>query len=288
MPAPRYFRDRASAPRRWRLDTLARFSWDRGRPARFYTPVGLRPTCGRLARDPSNPSTRRFSRDRGRLARFNTRVGLPPTCGRLARFNSPVGLRPTCGRAARGPRDTRSARRLPWDRGQLARLDTPVGLRPTCGRAARDPRDTRSARRLPRDRGQLARLDTPVGLRPTCGRAARGPRNPSARRLSLGPRAACPLGHTGGPAAHLRAGRPRSQGNPSARRLPRDRGRLARFNSPVGLRPTCGRAARGPRNPSARRLSLGPRAARPLQHTGGPSAHLRAGRPRSQGGTLSG
>ena len=65
---------------------------------------------------------------------------------------------------------------------------------------------------------------------------------------------------------------------------PRDRGRPARFNTPVGLRPTCGRDARAPRGrPLRSALSPGPRASRPLQHTGGPSAHLRARRPRSQG-----
>ena len=171
---------------------------------------------------------------------------------------------------------------------------------------------------------------------------------------------ACPLQHTGGPAVHLRAGRPRSQEHPlrsapcpgtaggspaSTHRwacgplaggspalpgtpaplgafpgtaggspastlrwacgplaggspalpgtpaplsaFPWERGRLARLNPPVGLRPTCGRAARAPRDTrSARRLALGPRAARPLQLTGGPAAHLRAGRPRSQGHPL--
>ena len=170
---------------------------------------------------------------------------------------------------------------------------------------------------FPWERGHLARFDTPVGLRPTCGRAARGPRNRSARCLSLGARASCPLGHTGGPAAHVRAGRPRSQepfrsvpfpgsagilpawthrwacgpraGGPPAvpgtvplGAFPWERGHLARFNTPVGLRPTCGRAARGPRNRTARCLPLGARASCPLRHTGGPTAHVRAGRPRSQ------
>ena len=174
-----------------------------------------------------------------------------------------------------------------------------------------------------RDRGHLARINTPVGLRPTCGRAARAPRNPSAQRIpgiagilpasthrwACGPlaggppalpgtpphsafpgsRASCPHQHTGGPAAHLRAGRPRSQeplrsvpfpgsrascphqhtGGPSAHLRAgrprsqeplrtahsRDRGHLARINTPVGLRPTCGWDARAPRNPSARCLS---------------------------------
>ena len=205
-----------------------RLPWDRGRLARFNTPVGLPPTCGRDARAPRNPSARRLPWDRGRLARFNTPVGLPPTCGRDAR-------------APRNP----SARRFPRDRGHLARFNSPAGLRPTCGRDARDPRNP-SARRFPRDRGRLARFNTPVGLPPTCGRDARAPRNPSARRLSPGPRASCPLQHTGGPSAHLRAGRLRSQ------------------------------------EPLRSALSPGPRASCPLQLTGGPPAHLRARRPRSQ------
>ena len=201
-------------------------------------------------------------------------------------------------------------------------LEHQVGLRPTCGRVARAPRDTRSVQRFPWDRGQLARFNTPVGLRPTCGRDARAPRNPSARVPFLGPRASCPLQHTGGPAAHLRAGRPRSQeplrsgafpgtagilpasthrwacgplaggspalpgtppqgafpgtagilpasthrwacgplaggspalpGTPPLGCLPWERGHLARFNTPVGLRPTCGRDARAPRGPANR------------------------------------
>ena len=92
---------------------------------------GLRPTCGRAARAPRNPSARCLSWDRGHLARINT----------------PVGLRPTCGRAARAPRNP-SARCLSWDRGHLARINTPVGLRPTCGRDARAPRNP-SAQRFP-------------------------------------------------------------------------------------------------------------------------------------------
>ena len=99
---------------------------------------------------------------------------------------------------------------------------------------------------FPRERGRLARFNSPAGLPPTCGRDARAPRDTR-----------------------------------SAQRFPRDRGRLARFNSPAGLRP--GRVARAPRdNRSARRFPPGPRAARPLQLTGGPPAHLREGRPRSQ------
>ena len=138
--------------------------------------------------------------------------------------------------------------RLSRERGLLARFNSPVGLRPTCGRDARDPRNP-SARCFPWERGHLARFNSPVGLRPTCGRDARDPGNTSARAPFPGARASCPLQLTGGPSAHLRAGRPRSQ------------------------------------EPLRSVLSLGARAACPLQHTGGPAAHLRAGRPRSQGTT---
>ena len=86
---------------------------------------------------------------------------------------------------------------------------------------------------------------TPVGLRPTCGRDARAPRN------------IC------GPWAHLRAGRPRSQEHLWALG-PLAGGTPALPGTSVGLGPTCGRDARAPRN------------------TCGPSAYLRAGRPRSQ------
>ena len=151
-----------------------------------------------------------------------------------------------------------------------------------------------------------------------CGRDARAPRERPRIGAFLGARASCPLQHTGGPAAHLRAGRPRSQETTTHRRLPGtagilpasthrwacgplaggtpaipgndhasapswDRGHLARFNTPVGLRPTCGRDARDPRERPRIGAFLGTRASCPLQHTGGPAAHLRAGRPRSQG-----
>ena len=93
-------------------------SRERGYLARFNTPVGLRPTCGRDARGPGKDrSASRLSRERGHLARFNT----------------PVGLRPTCGRDARGPRNTAPHGRFPWERGHLARFNTRAGLRPTAG-----------------------------------------------------------------------------------------------------------------------------------------------------------
>ena len=222
----------------------------------------------------TTPPLGAFPRDRGRLARFYTTVGLPPTCGR----------------AARAPRNP-SARCLSRDRGRLARFNTPVGPRPTCGRVARAPRGTPPLGAFPRDRGRLARFNTPVGLPPTCGRAARAPRNPSVRRLSLGPRAACPPQLTGGPAAHLRAGRPRSQEPLRSAPFPGTAG-----GSPASThRWACGPLAGGsPALPGTPPLGAFPGTAgslpasthrwacRPLQLTGGPAAHLRAGRPRSQ------
>ena len=203
--------------------------WERGQLARFNSPVGLRPTCGRDARAPRNRSARCLSRERGHLARFNSPVGLRPTAGGTPALpgTPPLGAFP------------RSAGILPasthrWACGPLAGGSpalpgtTPLGC-------------------LSRERGRLARLNTLVGLRSTCGRVARAPRETPAQGAFPGPRASCPLQLTGGPSAHLRARRPRSQGHPL---------RTAPFP--------------------------GPRAACPLQHTGGPSAHLRAGRPRSQ------
>ena len=168
--------------------------------------------------------------------------------------------------------------RWTWERGQLARSNTPVGLRPTCGRDARAPRGLRyagpgSAGSLPARThrwafGPLAggtpalpggsdTLD--LGARAACSlehtggpsahlRAGRPRSQGRSDTLDLGARAACPLEHTGGPSAHVRAGRPRSQRAPI--RWTWERGQLARLNTPVGLRPTCGRDARAPRSSS--------------------------------------
>ena len=140
----------------------------------------------------------------------------------------------------------------------------------------------RSGRALSRERGHLARFDTPVGLRPTCGRAARGPRNPSARRLSLGARASCPLRHTGGPSAHVRAGRPRSQEPLRSVPFPGSAGILPASTHRWACGPLAGGTPALPGTVPLGCLSLGARASCPLRHTGGPSAHVRAGRPRSQ------
>ena len=56
----------------------------------------------------------------------------------------------------------------------------------------------------------------------------------------LGARASCPLEHTGGPSAHLRAGRPRSQGAhavPGTERGPRGSNRLGRDDETGGAFP---------------------------------------------------
>ena len=246
--------------------------------SRFNTPVGLRPTCGRDARAPRDPPFGAFPGTAGIPRLPHAGAGLPASTHRWAfgplaggtpalpgtppfgAFPGTAGILPaSTHRWAFGPLaggtpalPGSSARRLSWDRGQLARFNPPVGLRPTCGRVARAPRFLRSAPFLG------PRASCP--LQPTGGPAAHlragRPRSQEPLRSAPfpGPRASCPLQPTGGPAAHLRAGRPRSQG-PSARRLSWDRGHLARLNPRVGLRPTCGRDARAPRNTSARCLS---------------------------------
>ena len=99
----------------------------------------------------------------------------------------------------------------------------------------------------------------------------------------LGARASCPLEHTGGPSAHMRAGRPRSQGRP-LRSAPSPGPRASCPLEHTGG-PTAHMRAGRPRSqgrPLRSAPSPGPRASCPLEHTGGPSAHLRAGRPRSR------
>ena len=77
--------------------------------------------------------------------------------------------------------------RLSWERGRPARFNKR-------GPAAGSPRSWKQRRACgPLAGGTPALPETPVGLRPTCGRDARAP------------------GNNAGPAAHLRAGRPRSQ-----------------------------------------------------------------------------
>ena len=260
-----------------------------GTPALPGTPAGLRPACGRGARDPRNscgpPARLRAGRPRSQ--------GLLRACGPLAGGTpaipgTPAGLRPACGRGARDPGNScEPSDRLRAGRSRFRELlracgplaggtpaipGTPAGLRTACRRDARDPGNSYGpADRLrtgrPRSRellracgplagGASAILGTPAGLQTACGRGARDPGNSCghADRLRAGRlrsrellRACGPLaGGTpaipGTPAGLRTAcGRgARDPGNSSARCLSRDRGHLARFNTPVGLRPTAG------------------------------------------------
>ena len=70
----------------------------------------------------------------------------------------------------------------------------------------RRPPGTAGIPRLPHAGGRLARLNTPEGFRNTCGSAThlragrpRSREQPFRVRVFLGPRASCPLQHTGGP-----------------------------------------------------------------------------------------
>ena len=187
----------------------------------------------------------------------------PRDRGRLARFYTPVGLRPTCGRAARAPRDNPSARRLSWDPSARRLSPGPRAARPlqlTGGPAAH----LRAGR--PRSQEPLRSATFPG----TAGGSPASTHRWACRPLAGGspalPGETPPLGDFpgtagGSPASThrwafgpLAGGPPALPGTPAPLgAFPRDCGRLARFNSPVGLRPTCGRDARGPGNPSARR-----------------------------------
>ena len=157
-----------------------------------------------------------------RMGAFPGTAGILPASTHRWAFATPVGLRPTCGRDARAPRNTVPHGRFPWDRGHLARFNTPVGLRNTCGPSAH--------LRAGRPRSQEHR---------------------SAWALSLGPRASCPLQHTGGPSQHLWAFGPLAGGTPA---LPGTPFRMGAFPGTAGILPASTHR-RGPGN------------------TGGPSEH---------------
>ena len=114
-------------------------------------------------------------------------------------------------------------------------------LRPTCGRDARGPRNSVPHGRLPWERGHPARFNTPVGLRNTGGPSAhlraRRPRSQeqrSAWALALGARASCPLQHTGGLSEHRWAFGPLAGETPA---LPGTPFRMGAFPGTVGILP---------------------------------------------------
>ena len=109
-----------------------------------------------------------------------------------------------------------------------------------------------------------------------------GTPNPGASRSRISGSTGVPPASTQPCRVHCAfGGTPASQGSSSTRHFP-GTPQLARLSTPVGLRPTV-RVGRPRSQGTAPRCLSRDRGPCPLEHTGGPSAHLRAGRPRSRG-----
>ena len=163
MPALRYFRDRAGAPRRWRLYSSSRES----------APLGARAARPQVGRRPTGV----FMRARCPRSQGKRRAERPSLGARAARPH--VGRRPTgVFMRARCPRSQESAVRSgrPWERGRPARTWAEGPPVCSCGQDARDPRESAWRSGRPWERGRPARKWAEGPPVCSCGQDARAPR----------------------------------------------------------------------------------------------------------------
>ena len=201
MPALRCFRDRAAAPRRWRLCSSSRES----------APLGARASRPQVDRRPTGVFMRaRCPRSQGRRQAERPSLGSRASRPQVGRRPTGVFMRARCPRSRGRRQAERPSLGARASRPQVGRRPTGVFMRARCPRSQGKRRAERASLGARASRPQVGRRPTGVFMRARCPRS-QGKRR--AERASLGARASRPQVGRRPTGVLKRARRPRSREN---------------------------------------------------------------------------